>query len=160
MADAPRIVVLPPLEGERYGELTRSIAELAHHNRVIELGSIGPELPENAWVAAVCLGIAKNGSAYEPLHLVAAGGTAHRAHAISFAQRAARRSIISYSFIDAIPQGTFVDWPDAPVTIFQSNPLALSDLTNTARLRGWTSIKTDSQQLAADVVKAIEANNP
>ena len=156
-AGLPRVVVLPALDDLDRSEIVAEVARSLGTQEVVTLGSIGSELPLNTWIAAVSLGIARSGPAFEGIHLVAFGEVASRLPALGFSQRAARRTVHSYTCIDAIPTGQFVDWPDAPVTIIQTNPLALSDISSTARLRGWDVIKSHSPVEA--IVESITSHN-
>ena len=155
----PRVIVLPRLDDESVADLVTQLADLVP-NEVVGLGSVGSELAENQWVAAVALGIARSGAAFEPIHLVAVGDTAQRFPAVAFAQRAARRPVLSYVCVDVVPSGQFVDWPDAPVTLIKSNPLMLAEVSNAARLRGWTQAEADPGELPAAVAAALVTANP
>lgn len=155
----PRVIVLPRLDDESVADLVTALADLVP-NEVLGIGSVGSELAENQWVAAVALGIARSGAAFEPIHLVAVGETAQRLPAIAFAQRAARRPVFSYVCVDVVPTGQFVDWPDAPVTLIKHNPLMLAEVSNAARLRGWTRVDAGPGELPAVIATAIDATNP
>ena len=155
--ELPRVVVLPALDDVDRTEMVEVLRVALEPQTVVTLGSIGSVLPLNSWIAAVSLAIARSGPAFEGIHLVAFGEVASRLPALGFSQRAARRTVHSYTCIDAIPTGQFVDWPDAPVTIIQINPLALSDISNSARLRGWDFVKTDS--VVEAIVESITQHN-
>lgn len=153
----PRVVVLPALDDVDRSEIVADVTRRLGTQEVATLGSIGSELPLNTWIAAVSLGIARSGPAFEGIHLVAFGEVASRLPSIGFSQRAARRTVHSYTCVDAIPTGQFVDWPDAPVTIIQTNQLALAEISNTSRLRGWDFVKTDSAVEA--IVQSVTQHN-
>ena len=155
----PRVIVLPRLDDESIVEFVSALADLVP-NEVLGIGSVGPELPENQWIAAVALGIARSGPAFEGIHLVAIGETAQRLPAIAFAQRAARRPVLSYVCVDVVPTGQFVDWPDAPVTLIKTNPLMLAEVANSARLRGWHRVESSADELTNTVASAVVAANP
>lgn len=155
----PRVVVLPRLDDESVVELVSALAELLP-NDVVGVGSVGSELPENQWLAAVALGVARSGPAFDGVHFVAAGAAAERLPGLAFAQRAARRPVLSYVCVDALPTGHFVDWPDAPVTLVKSNALLLADVTNTARLRGWAQVTSSTADLPSAIAESIRASNP
>lgn len=101
----------------------------------VRLGSIGEELDERAWIAAVCLGISKQTYEADSLHVVAFDKVVNRLPDIAFANRVAHRTIHSYTFVDCLPDTFLPDWPDAPVTLVITNPL--STLGQRAKLRGW-----------------------
>lgn len=153
----PRVVVLPALDDVDRSSVISEIAQNLPDQELVTLGSIGSELPMNAWIAAVSLAIARSGPAFEGIHLVAFGEAVDRLPALGFSQRAARRTVHSYTCVDAIPNGQFVDWPDAPVTIVQTNPLALAEISNTARLRGWDVIKSSS--IVEAITESITSHN-
>lgn len=155
----PRVVVLPRLDDESTVEVVSQLSELLP-NDVVGVGSVGSELPENQWLAAVALGVARSGAAFDGVHFVALGAAAQRLPALAFAQRAARRPVLSYVCVDALPAGQFVDWPDAPVTLIKTNPLLLAEVPNTARLRGWTQLTSSPADLPSAIAEAIGASNP
>ena len=155
----PRVIVLPRLDDESVVDLVESLAE-AVPNEVFSVGSVGDELAENQWVAAVALGIARSGAAFDGIHLVARGAAVNRLPALAFAQRAARRPVLSYVCIDAVPTGQFVDWPDAPVTLIKTNPLLLAEVSNSARLRGWSQVQSSADGVVEAIADAIVATNP
>lgn len=156
---APRVIVLPRLDDESVAQLVTELADIIP-NEVLGIGSVGSELPENQWIAAVALGIARSGPAFDGIHLVAVGDSAQRLPAIAFAQRAARRPVLSYVCVDVVPTGQFVDWPDAPVTLIKTNPLMLAEVANAARLRGWERVESTANDLPAAIAAAIVATNP
>lgn len=156
---APRVIVLPRLDDESVAQLVTELADIIP-NEVLGIGSVGSELPENQWIAAVALGIARSGPAFDGIHLVAVGDSAQRLPAIAFAQRAARRPVLSYVCVDVVPTGQFVDWPDAPVTLIKTNPLMLAEVANAARLRGWQRVESTTNDLPAAIAAAIIATNP
>ena len=155
----PRVIVLPRIDDESIADLVTALAD-AVPNDVLGIGSVGSELPENQWIAAVALGIARSGPAFDGIHLIAIGDTAQRLPAIAFSQRAARRPVLSYVCVDVVPTGQFVDWPDAPVTLIKTNPLMLAEVANTARLRGWTRAEATPGELPFAIAAAIVAANP
>jgi hypothetical protein len=155
--ELPRVVVLPALDDVDRTEMVEVLRVALEPQTVVTLGSIGSELPLNSWIAAVSLAIARSGPAFEGIHLVAFGEVADRLPTLSFGQKAARRIVHSYTCVDAIPTGQFVDWPDAPVTIIQTNQLALAEISNTSRLRGWDFVKTNSAVDA--IVQSITQQN-
>ncbi len=156
---APRVIVLPRLDDESVAQLVTELADIIP-NEVLGIGSVGSELPENQWIAAVALGIARSGPAFDGIHLVAVGDSAQRLPAIAFAQRAARRPVLSYVCVDVVPTGQFVDWPDAPVTLIKTNPLMLAEVANAARLRGWQRVESTTNDFPAAIAAAIIATNP
>lgn len=155
----PRVIVLPRLDGESELDGAEHL-RTALPNEVVTLGSVGTELAENQWVAAVAMSIARSGAAFDGIHLLAFGETANRLPAIAFAQRAARRPVLSYVCVDAVPTGQFVDWPDAPVTLIKTNPLLLAEVSNTARLRGWHQVTATADNVMSSIAAAILAANP
>ena len=96
------------------------------------------------WVATCAVSIAKAG-ARAPVLLVAHGQSGLMLPALGFAQRAARRGLHGYVFVDAAipPAGTGGgDWPDAPVTYIAS-PAAPADAVMQAELRRWNVVRID-----------------
>lgn len=102
------------------------------------------------WVATCAVSIAVAG-ARAPVLLVAHGESGLMLPALGFAQRAARRGLHGYVFVDAVipPAGTGGgDWPDAPVTYIAS-PAATADAVQQAELRGWKVIRIEGSDPAA-----------
>jgi hypothetical protein len=150
-----RVIVLPSLQGEAVADFAANLAFTLRPQEVHTVGGIDHELPENEWLAQVSLAIARTDKAFQAIHLVAFGKTVSRLPAVAFAQRAARRRVQSYVCINDIPQGQFVDWPDAPVTFVKSNALVLADVTSTAKLRGWHLMETSHDEVHHAVADAI-----
>lgn len=132
------------------GLLKSEIPEL----QAVTLGSIGEELDERAWIAAVCLGISKQTYERDVLHFVAFDDAVNRLPDIAFANRAAHRTIHSYTFIDCVPESFLPEWPDAPVTLIMTNPL--STLGQSAKLRGWDVLMIDRADLTATLAKTLQ----
>ncbi|MEY4348134.1 MAG: hypothetical protein RIS43_553 [Actinomycetota bacterium] len=148
-----RVIVLPSLHGEAVADFAANLSFSLSPQEVHTIGSIDADLPEHEWVASVSLGISRTDKAFQSIHLVAIGEAASRLPAIAFAQQAARRRVLSYICINAIPQGQFADWPDAPVCFVTS--VENSELFNLARLRGWQSIQTSHDELHQVAAEAI-----
>lgn len=122
--------------------------------QAVTLGSIGVELEERAWIAAVCLGISKQTYERDGLHFVAFDGAVNRLPDIAFANRASHRTIHSYTFIDCLPESFLPEWPDAPVTLIITNPL--STLGQSATLRGWDVLLIDQADLPVTLAKTLQ----
>jgi len=149
------IVFLPRLEetddsSELLGLLNSEIPEL----QAVTLGSIGVELEERAWIAAVCLGISKQTYERDVLHFVAFDSAVNRLPDIAFANRAAHRTTHSYTFIDCLPESFLPEWPDAPVTLIITNPLSV--LGQSAKLRGWDVLLIDRADLPVTLAKTLQ----
>ena len=132
------------------GLLKSEIPEL----QAVTLGSIGEELDERAWIAAVCLGISKQTYERDVLHFVAFDSAVNRLPDIAFANRAAHRTIHSYTFVDCVPESFLPEWPDAPVTLIMTNPL--STLGQSAKLRGWDVLMIDRADLPVTLAKTLQ----
>lgn len=101
------------------------------------------------WVATCAIAIATSGG-HAPILLVAHGPTGVMLPALGFAQRAARRGLHGYVFVDALipdPETGGGDWPDAPVTYIAS-PDAPPDAVLQAELRGWRIVRIERADLA------------
>lgn len=149
------IVFLPRLDetddiSPLLGLLKSEIPEL----QAVTLGSIGIELEERAWIAAVCLGISKQTYERDVLHFVAFDSAVNRLPDIAFANRAAHRTIHSYTFIDCVPESFLPEWPDAPVTLIITNPLSI--LGQSAKLRGWDVLLIDRADLPVTLAKTLQ----
>jgi hypothetical protein len=149
------IVFLPRLDetddsSQLLGLLKSEIPEL----QAVTLGSIGEELDERAWIAAVCLGISKQTYERDVLHFVAFDSAVNRLPDIAFANRAAHRTIHSYTFVDCVPESFLPEWPDAPVTLIMTNPL--STLGQSAKLRGWDVLMIDRADLPVTLAKTLQ----
>lgn len=149
------IVFLPRLDesadiSELLGVLDVEIPDL----HPVTLGSIGEELDERAWIAAVCLGIAKQTYERDTLHFVAFDSAVNRLPDIAFANRAAHRTIYSYIFIDCVPETFLPEWPDAPVTLIVTNPL--STLGQSAKLRGWHVLTVNRVDLPVTLATTLK----
>ena len=151
-----RVIVLPGLDGEAIADFAANLSFSLRPQEVHIIGSIDPNLAEHEWVAAVSLGISRTDKAFQAVHLIAVGEAASRLPAIAFAQQAARRRVLSYVCINAIPQGQFADWPDAPVCFVTSDEK--SELFSVARLRGWTTIHSPRDEMHEVVAESIRSN--
>jgi hypothetical protein len=147
------IVICPPAPGEREGvdleELADELAVLTHTlgMRVLPIPPVAYVRDDDArtqrahWVAALAVGISTAGLS-APVALVLIGSAGALAPAVGFSQRASRRAVSTYVFVDAeVPTigGAHEDWPDAPVTYLYSS-LAHELNVNQARLRGWNLV--------------------
>ena len=106
------------------------------------------------WVATCAVAIAVGG-ARAPVLLVAHGGAGVMLPALGFAQRAARRGLHGYVFVDAeLPAaGTGGgDWPDAPVT-YVASPDAPPDAVTQAELRGWRVVRVGKDAISTVIVE-------
>jgi hypothetical protein len=108
---------------------------------------------DDTWVARTALALTQSSHRLAPpLVLVFAGENARHAPGLGFAQRAARRGVRGYVFID--PQlpaaGQVSDWPDAPVTVLLA---AEEDVrARDARLRGWEVVIGPAEEIISDLV--------
>lgn len=118
------------------------------------LGSIGEELDERAWIAAVCLGISRHTYERDSLHFIAFDTAVNRLPDISFASRSMHRTIHSYTFIDCLPENFLPEWPDAPVTVIITNPL--STFGQSAKLRGWNVLTIDAKDLLVTLANTFQ----
>ena len=149
------IVFLPRLaETEGIAQFTGFLNDEISELKTVTLGSIGEELDERAWIAAVCLGIAKHTYERDLLHFVAFDGAVNRLSDIAFANRAAHRTIHSYTFVDCLPDTFLPDWPDAPVTLIITDPL--STLGQSAKLRGWEVQIIEQVDLPVALAKTLQ----
>ena len=150
-----RVIVLPSLDGTAIVDFTANLAFALRPMEVDIVGGIQRELPEHEWVAQVSLAINRTERPLETIHLVAFGETVSRLPAVAFSQRAARRRVQSYVCVNHIPQGQFVDWPDAPVTFVKSDSLLLAEISSTAKLRGWDTMESSHEEVHLAVADAI-----
>lgn len=149
------IVFLPQLdESEDSSLLLSAIKVEIPELHPVTLGSIGDELEERAWIAAVCLGIAKQTYERDTLHFVALHSAVNRLPDIAFANRASHRTVHSYIFIDCLPETVLPDWPDAPVTLIITNPL--SALGQKAKLRGWDVLTVNRVDLPVTLATTLK----
>jgi hypothetical protein len=151
-------VLLPPLAESAHSvaDLASSIQSLTHDFTYVDVGSIGEELDERAWIAALCLSISKQTYERDTLHFIALDASINRLADIAFAQRSAHRVVQSYVFIDCLPEVFLPEWPDAPVTLIITNPL--STLSQNAKLRGW-DVKVVDDVLKLPLVLADTLQN-
>lgn len=149
------IVLLPRLDEaeDTFGFLSL-LNEAFTDLHTVSLGSIGNELDERTWIAAVCLSISKQTYERDILHFVAFDGAVNRLPDIAFANRASHRTIHSYTFIDCVPETILPDWPDAPVTLIITNPL--STLGQRAKLRGWEVLSIDRADLPKTLTRTLQ----
>jgi hypothetical protein len=85
---------------------------------------------DDQWVAQVALAQIPAGST-----VVSYGAAVALIERVAFANRAARRPIGAYVFVDCeLPAAAKGDWPDAPVTVVTTN----GDVAAAATLRGWS----------------------
>lgn len=149
------IVFLPRLDEADDNSLFDGLLNIElPETQIVELGSIGEELEERAWIAAVCLGISKQTYERDILHFVACDSAVNRLPDIAFANRAAHRTIHSYTFIDCFPETFLPEWPDAPVTLIITNPL--STLGQRGKLRGWDVLMIDRTDLPVTLAKTLQ----
>ena len=149
-----RVVLLPTLHDEAMADFAANLSFALSPQEVQMIASIARGLPENEWLAAVALDIAKADKAFQSVHLVAMGDAVLRLPDIAFAQRAARRRVSSYICVNQIPQGQFADWPDAPVVFIATD--SLIEQRNLARLRGWETIDSTHEMLFETVANAVK----
>lgn len=105
------------------------------------------------WVATCAVAIAVGG-ARAPVLLVAHGGAGVMLPALGFSQRAARRGLHGYVFVNADLPATGTgggDWPDAPVTYLASAD-APPDAVTQAQLRGWNVVHVANDALSTAIV--------
>lgn len=142
------VVLLPPLPGEQWswGECAAELAAYGYPVRILEplAEDAGGELDlAGMYVAHCALELAQK-TARPPVVLAAYGGAGRMLAAVGFSQRASRRRVLGYVFIDAdLPKANVQDWPDAPVTYIGSREASL------AGLRGWEVLPGDD--VAADL---------
>ncbi len=151
-----RVIVLPSLDGSALADFAANLAAALSPVEVDLVGSIHHELPEHEWIAQVSLAISRTDNNLETIHLVGFGETTSRLPAVAFSQRAARRRVQSYVCINHLPQGQFVDWPDAPVTFVKSDSLLMAEISSTAKLRGWDTMESSHEQVHLAVAEAIK----
>ena len=147
------IVICPPAPGEPegldYEELADEFEAMAdsHGVRVLTVPTVDYLAADDIrtqrahWVAALAVGISTAGLS-APIALVLIGAAGALAPAVGFSQRASRRAVSGYVFVDdEVPTigGAHEDWPDAPVTYLHS-PQAHELNVNQARLRGWNLV--------------------
>jgi len=95
---------------------------------------------DDQWVAQVALAQIPAGST-----VVAYGEAVALIERLAFANRAARRPIGAYVFVDCdLPAAAKGDWPDAPVTVVTTNV----DVAAAAELRGWVVVDDLARALA------------
>lgn len=146
-------MVLPTLQDHALADFAANLAFALRPTEVHLTGAPNSDLAEFEWVARVAQAIDAHGPA--PIHLIAFQEASQRLDKIAFAQRAARRTVLSYTCVDYVPTGQFSDWPDAPVTIIKSHELALVDLANSARLRGWNFIDASQDSIVTAIATRI-----
>lgn len=82
--------------------------------------------------------------------LVVYGGAGRMLAAIGFSQRASRRRVLGYVFVDAeLPKAGVADWPDAPVTYIGAREAVV------AGLRGWDVLPGDDVAAELRSVAAV-----
>ena len=76
---------------------------------------------------------------------VAHGDTARLLPGLSFAQRAAHRTVVGYVLVDAVSPAPSLEWPDAPVTWIRTSQAAdeVGQGALSAELRGFRVVATD-----------------
>jgi hypothetical protein len=112
---------------------------------VIEVSGLGDWVPT---AAMRVVEVVEQGFITAPFVVVAVGDACVGIPAFAVSQRAARRQIAGYVFIEPVlPTVGASDWPDAPVTVVTCN----ESTAHSARLRGWTV----SSDAAADVIAAV-----
>lgn len=89
----------------------------------------------------------------DPIVFVTRGPFAEVLPSIAFAQRTAHRTVAGYVLIDPVFPSPSADWPDAPILVLGSTPLAERD----ARLRGWKFQQaTTDEQVCQYVQRFVE----
>lgn len=84
--------------------------------------------------------------------LVAYGGAGRMLAALGFAQKASRRRVLGYVFVEAeLPKAGVQDWPDAPVTCIGEREAVV------AELRGWDVVPADDVPSRIRAVAAVSA---
>ncbi len=115
-----------------------------------------PSVQMAHWVATCAVAIAVGG-AKAPVLLVAHGAAGVVLPALGFSQRAARRGLHGYVFVDAdLPAAGRGggDWPDAPVT-YVASPDAPKDAVIQAALRGWNVVHVKNNAISTAVVELV-----
>jgi hypothetical protein len=150
------VAFLPTLPGEQWS-WRESAAELAAYGYQVHL--VRP-LPDDshgeldlagAYVAHCALDLAGT-PGRPPVLLVAHGGAGRMLAALGFAQKASRRRVLGYVFVDAeLPKAGVQDWPDAPVTYIGEREAVV------AGLRGWDVVPADDVPARIRAVAEVSA---
>jgi len=112
---------------------------------VLEVSGLGDWVPNAAMRVAE---VVEQGVVAAPFVVVAVGAACTGIPAFAVAQRASRRQISAYVFIEPVlPPAGAGDWPDAPVTVVTSD----ESIAHGARLRGWAV----TSEAAADVIAEV-----
>ena len=105
------------------------------------------------WVPTAAMRVAEvveQGFVTAPFVVVAVGNACLGIPAFAVSQRASRRQIAAYVFIEPVlPSAGVGDWPDAPVTVVTSD----ESIAHSAQLRGWTVTAEVAAEVIADVVE-------
>ena len=103
------------------------------------------------WVPIAAMRVAEvveQGFVTAPFVVVAVGAACTGIPAFAVSQRASRRQIAAYVFVEPVlPTAGAGDWPDAPVTVVTSD----ESIARSARLRGWAV----TSEVAADVIAEV-----
>lgn len=136
------VAFLPTLPGEDWS-WREAAAELAAYGYPIHFVTPMADNAQSeldlagAYVAHCALDLAGN-PGRPPLLLVAYGSAGRMLAALGFAQKASRRRVLGYVFVDAeLPKAGVQDWPDAPVTYVGEREAVV------AGLRGWDVVPAD-----------------
>ena len=114
---------------------------------VLEVSGLGDWVPTAAMRVAE---VVEQGVIAAPFVVVAVDGACAGVPAFAVSQRASRRQIAAYVFIEPVlPPAGAGDWPDAPVTVVTSD----ESIAHSARLRGWTVTSDEAADVIADVVE-------
>lgn len=166
------VVLCPPLPGSAAVYDAADVADaLLEHPALEGRRVLSPLVPDTEpgddprtarahWVAHLAVALATSG-AQAPVLLVMAGSSGSMGAALGFSQRASRRAVSRYVFVDAaLPafDERSGDWPDAPVHVVVS-PAADPLEVNQARLRGWDLVEVDDLDpgTLADALTVIAA---
>ncbi|MEI2785443.1 MAG: hypothetical protein V9E82_07055 [Candidatus Nanopelagicales bacterium] len=149
-----QVALLPPLPGEQWswGECAAELAAYGYPVRIVEAhpDDSGGELDlAGMYVAHCALELAQD-PGRPPVVLVVYGGAGRMLAAIGFSQRASRRRVLGYVFVDAeLPKAGVADWPDAPVTYIGAREAVV------AGLRGWDVLPGDDVAAELRSVAAV-----
>ena len=114
---------------------------------VLEVSGLGDWVPTAAMRVAE---VVEQGVIAAPFVVIAVGDACAGMPAFAVSQRASRRQIAAYVFIEPVlPPAGAGDWPDAPVTVVTSD----ESIAHSARLRGWTVTADEAADVIADVVE-------
>ncbi len=108
---------------------------------------------EYSQIAAICKSISLGDS--RGSHVVAFKGIAKLLPSLQVFFRTNHFRVLSYVCIDELPEGKFVEWPDAPVIYIDTTENEAN--LNLARLRNWDIVKSTPADLQNSVISAVES---